>query len=166
MYAAGGGDGSIVVERTVVSQPRRPASSAPLAATKAGSKRRGKPTCTGTLERSTWPSRSRAAEGSSATGFSTKVAIPASMLALSRSRCVGVDEAMTTASGFARNSSSVLLTGRAPNFCTTDCTAAGFASVTTSCSTASSAARVSAWNAPIRPRPIRPIRMCGSPLQS
>ncbi len=48
MYAAGGGAGSSVVERTVWSVPSSPDRTAARAATKPASKRRLKPICTGT----------------------------------------------------------------------------------------------------------------------
>jgi hypothetical protein len=50
----------------------------------------------------------------------------------------------------------------ATNRSVTDAVTAGTASVTTSESTSSRWERVSAWNAPIRPSPIKPRRMAVS----
>ena len=116
-YAAGGGAGSIVVERTVVSQPSSPASDAALAATKAGSKRRGKPICTGTpgplAPRSTRSGRPRTGPrppASRRTWGSRRRPRPAAA-----PRCVGVDDAITTPSSPQASSASASATGVAPS---------------------------------------------------
>src|SRR5262245_36403640 len=67
---------------------------------------------------------------------------------------------MTTPSMPARSSVSTLSTASASSLLARSTARPGIGSVSTSVAIAGSLASVSAWKAPIRPRPMRPILMC------
>ena len=94
-----------------------------------------------------------------ATGFSQNTGTPASAAATTSSGCASVAAATTTPSTPEASSSSGVAAASTPNRSTTERMAAGTASVTTSEVTDESLDSVSAWKAPIRPSPIKPIFM-------
>ena len=95
-------------------------------------------------------------------GFSQKTGMPASTPALISAECASVAAAITMPSTPLPISAAGEVAASASNLSATAAVTAGTASVTTSESTPSRWERVSAWNAPILPRPIRPIRMTAS----
>ena len=156
-YAAGGGAGSSVVDRTVCTRPSSPDSTAARAATNAASNLRGKPTCT-RASRPASSARSRSASSTvPATGFSQNTGTPASTAARTNVGCAPVAAATTSPSIPLRSSASGEGAGSAPTLRETRSVTSGTASATTSESTAARSVRVRAWKAPIRPRPASPI---------
>src|SRR5699024_1372661 len=94
-----------------------------------------------------------------ATGFSQKAGTPCATAACRSAAWVSVAAAMTTPSTPAPSSSSGESTARAEGTrAVTASTAAVTGSVRTSSSTWSREASVSAWKAPMRPRPMSPMR--------
>ena len=159
MYDACGGAASLVLARIVWIQPRLPLVTASRAARKPASKRRWKPMWTGTIPSATRAAISRVPDRSEATGFSQNVVSPASWARPISSAwaLVGAQMAMPSrpdrkqrldvGDGFETELPGHRLCSRAS------------VSVTTTCSTLSSAFRVVAWNSPIRPTPTNPMRM-------
>src|SRR5262245_49919488 len=94
-----------------------------------------------------------------ATGFSQNTGRPASTAARMSSGWASVAAATTTPSTPAASSAAGVSAGLAPSRAATSPVRAGTASVTTSESTTGRSVRGWAWNAPIRPSPIRPRRM-------
>jgi hypothetical protein len=94
-----------------------------------------------------------------ATGFSQNTGTPASAAATMRSGWASVAAATTTPSTPEARSFSGVSAASTPCLSTTAWMAACTASVTTSEVTDGRADSVSAWKAPIRPRPIKPILM-------
>src|SRR5918995_1789542 len=99
-----------------------------------------------------------------ATGFSQNTGRPASTAARMSVGWASVVAATTTPSTPAASSAAGLSAASAPSRAATSAVRVGTASVTTSESTTGRSVRVWAWNAPIRPNPIRPRRMVGSLL--
>src|SRR3712207_2453010 len=94
-----------------------------------------------------------------ATGFSQNTGTPASTAATTSSGWASVAAATTTPSTPEDRSFAGVSAASTPSRSTVDLMAAGTASVTTSELTDGSAGSVSAWKAPIRPSPIKPILM-------
>ncbi|CAM5703698.1 hypothetical protein SGLAM104S_03073 [Streptomyces glaucescens] len=94
-----------------------------------------------------------------ATGFSQKTGTPARTAARIRPGWASVAAAITTPSTPADSTASGESTTSPPNRSAAVLAASANGSVSTSDSTASSPERVSAWKAPIRPRPRIPMRM-------
>src|SRR5215217_2702266 len=96
-----------------------------------------------------------------ATGFSQNTGRPAETAARMSDGWASVAAATTTPSTPAASSAAGSWVGSAPMRPATSAVTAGTASVTTRESTTGRSVRVWAWNAPIRPSPIRPRRMGG-----
>ena len=100
--------------RTICGSPISPSATARATAACAGSKRRLKPIWNGTPAASTAASARSTSARSSDTGFSQKIALPASAAATIRSACVSVEVQIATAStSGAASSSSTLLDAHA-----------------------------------------------------
>jgi hypothetical protein len=98
MYSGGGGAGSRLEIRTRCGSPTAPAATASRTDWCAGAKRRLKPIWNGTPASSTARSARSTSARSSDTGFSQKIALPASAAATMKSACVAVLEQIATAS--------------------------------------------------------------------
>src|SRR5215216_5377507 len=116
---------------------------------------------TGTPDPSTRRCTSRPSAMVRAIGFSQKTGRPASTAARMSGGWASVAAATTTPSTPAASSAAGPWAGSAPMRPATSAVTAGTASVTTRESTTGRSVRVWAWNAPIRPSPIRPRRMGG-----
>src|SRR5215216_1771255 len=119
---------------------------------------------TGTPDPSTRRCTSRPSAMVRAIGFSQKTGRPASTAARMSGGWASVAAATTTPSTPAASSASGVSAGSAPSRPATSAVTAGTASLTTRESTTGRSVRVWAWNAPIRPSPIKPRRMVGSLL--
>ena len=144
MYAAGGGAGSSVVERTVCRSPSSPPRTASRAATKPASNRRLKPIWIGTSSFSTALSTRTPSAIVRATGFSQKTGTPASAQERISAGWASVAAATTTPSTPAASTASGESATCAPNRSAAAFAASANGSETTRDSTASSPDRVSA----------------------
>src|SRR5215203_1184283 len=106
--------------------------------------------------RSTSAATASITSSSRATGFSQKAGMSAPAARESSGAWAGVEVATTSASTPAATSASGLSRVSAPSAVATDDARSVSSSTTVSRSTSSNAARVRAWNAPIRPTPTTP----------
>ena len=123
------------------------------------SKRRLKPTCSGTPAASAAAMARSASARVMAMGFSQNTALPARAAASTRSAWMRAGAAITTAStaGSASSSAGSVVTRGAPSEAARRWAAPGAGSATAaSRAPGSRRARVSPWKAPIRPAPTRP----------
>ena len=160
MYPAGGGAASNVVDLIVCSQPSDPDCAASRAARNPASNRRWNPICTAAALPLVDLITSSVPSTSGATGFSQNTGTPACTPRLISSGCVPGRRRDDQRRRRPRSSSSVTDSAVcAPNRPATSRARSRSASVMISESTPGSPRSVLAWNTPIRPTPMSPIRM-------
>ncbi|RII09223.1 hypothetical protein DSC45_31545 [Streptomyces sp. YIM 130001] len=145
--------------RTVCSRPSRPSRTAARAAVYPASKRRWKPSWRTVPASSTSRSEDSVPGRSMATGFSQKAGIPARAARPISSACAEVAAVITTASTPQAKTSCTPGAATASRRWARALARSGSASATTKAPTSRWRASVAAWNEPIRPVPMSPMRM-------